>query len=99
MDAVAQLSHADADSARKTQVFISYSRADGVFADSLAAVLEARGFAVLIDRSDIYAFEEWWKRIEALIAEADAVVFVISPDAVLSDVCHKRSEERRVGKE
>jgi hypothetical protein len=51
------------DEPRKTQVFISYARADGAFADSLAAVLESRGFAILIDRSDIYAFEECWKRI------------------------------------
>jgi hypothetical protein len=40
----------------------------------------------LIDRTEIYAFEEWWKRIEALIARADTVVFVLSPDAVASDV-------------
>src|ERR1700738_2594213 len=33
-------------------------------------------------RTDIYAFEEWWKRIEALIGRADTVVFVLSPDAV-----------------
>src|SRR5262249_7290026 len=43
----------------------------------------------LIDRSEIYAFEDWWKRIQDLIAKADTVVFVISPDAVISDVCHK----------
>jgi hypothetical protein len=40
----------------------------------------------LIDRTDIYAFEEWWKRIEALITEADTVVFVLSPDAVASEM-------------
>src|SRR6202048_856230 len=33
-------------------------------------------------RTDIYAFEEWWKRIEAVIGRADTVVFVLSPDAV-----------------
>jgi len=32
------------------------------------------------------AFEEWWQRIEALVARADTVVFVISPDAVASHV-------------
>ena len=48
-----------------------------------------RGFEPLIDRSEIYAFEDWWLRIEALIAQADTIVFVISPDAVTSDVCHK----------
>ena len=48
-----------------------------------------RGFDVLIDRQEIYAFEDWWKRIEALIGRADTVVFVLSPDAVKSDVALK----------
>jgi formylglycine-generating enzyme required for sulfatase activity len=59
------------------------------FADGLEAALEARGFDVLIDRQEIYAFEDWWKRIEALIGRADTVVFVLSPDAVKSDVALK----------
>ena len=48
-----------------------------------------RGFDVLIDRQEIYAFEDWWKRIQALIGRADTVVFVLSPDAVKSDVALK----------
>jgi TIR domain len=70
----------------KARVFISYSRKDVAFADRLEVALKARGFEPLIDRTEIYAFEEWWKRIEALIARADTVVFVLSPDAVTSDV-------------
>jgi hypothetical protein len=66
----------------KAKVFISYSRKDLAFADRLDAALKVRGFEPLIDRTDIYAFEEWWKRVEALIARADTVVFVLSPDAV-----------------
>jgi formylglycine-generating enzyme required for sulfatase activity len=66
----------------KAKVFISYSRKDIAFADRLDAALKARGFEPLIDRSDIYAFEEWWKRVEALIGQSDTVVFVLSPDAV-----------------
>ena len=73
----------------KTKVFISYSRKDMAFADRLEAALKARGFEVLIDRQEIYAFEDWWKRIEALIGGADTVVFVLSPDAVKSDVALK----------
>jgi formylglycine-generating enzyme required for sulfatase activity len=73
----------------KTQVFISYSRKDMAFADRLEAELKARGFEVLIDRQEIYAFEDWWKRIEVLIGRADTVVFVLSPDAVKSDVALK----------
>jgi type I restriction enzyme R subunit len=59
------------------------------FADRLEQALKVRGIEPLIDRSEIYAFEDWWKRIEVLIARADTVVFVLSPDAVSSDVCRK----------
>ena len=73
----------------KIRVFISYSRKDMAFADRLEAALAARGFEVLIDRQEIYAFEDWWKRIETLIGRADTVVFVLSPDAVSSDVARR----------
>ncbi len=71
-------------SADKARVFISYSRKDMAFADRLDAALKTRGFEPLIDRSEIYAFEDWWKRLQALIQRADTVVFVLSPDAVAS---------------
>src|SRR5262249_25473218 len=71
------------------KVFISYSRKDMAFVDRLEAALKARGFEPLIDRTDIYAFEEWWTRIEGLIASADTVVFVLSPDSVASEVALK----------
>src|SRR5258705_53715 len=73
----------------KAKVFISYSRKDMAFTDRLEAALKARGFEALVDRSEIYAFEDWWQRIEALIIRADTVVFVLSPDSVLSDVALK----------
>src|SRR5689334_4129106 len=60
-----------------------------VFADRLEAALKVRGFEVMIDREEIYAFEDWWKRIEALISQADTIVFVLSPDAVKSDIALK----------
>jgi formylglycine-generating enzyme required for sulfatase activity len=84
----------------KTRVFISYSRKDMAFADKLEAALKARGFEVLIDRQEIYAFEDWWKRIEALIGGADTIVFVLSPDSVkshvaLKEVAHAASLNKR----
>ncbi len=60
----------------KAKVFISYSRKDMAFADRLEVALKARGFEPLIDRSEIYAFEDWWKRIETLITRADTVAFI-----------------------
>ena len=80
---------ANAPDQPKAKIFISYSRKDMSFADQLEAALKARSFEPLIDHTEIYAFEDWWKRIEALIARADTVVFVLSPDAVASDVALK----------
>src|SRR6202022_3815980 len=57
-----------------------------VITDRLDAALKARGFDPLIDRTEIYAFEEGGTRSEALVARADTVVFVLSPDAIISDV-------------
>src|SRR5262245_27281122 len=73
----------------QARVFISYSRKDMAFADRLETALKARGFEPLIDRSEIYAFEEWWKRVEELIGSADTVVFVLSPDSVASEVARR----------
>src|ERR1700722_64773 len=74
------------DASQKARIFISYSRRDMAFADSLDAALKVRGFEPLIDRTEIFAFEDWWKRVEGLIEQSDTVVFVLSPDAVASDV-------------
>src|SRR5262245_49670621 len=87
--AVFESSYSAGDKERKTNVFISYSRKDMAFADRFEAALKARGIEVSIDRSEIYAFEDWWKRIEELIVNADTVAFVLSPDAVASDVALK----------
>jgi hypothetical protein len=73
----------------KARIFISYSREDMAFADQLEAALKARSFQPLIDRTEIYAFEDWWKRIQSLISGADTVIFALSPEAVTSGVCAK----------
>jgi len=71
------------------RIFISYSRKDMDFADRLDGALKARSFEPLIDRTEIYSFEDWWKRIQALIGQADTIIFVLSPDAVDSDICRR----------
>src|SRR5262249_45923471 len=43
----------------------------------------------LVDRWEIYGFEEWWQRIESLIASADTVIFVLRPNSVSSEVALK----------
>ena len=81
-DATSTGSPPAADQAPKTKIFISYSRKDTAFADQLEEAMKARGFEVFIDRHEISALEEWWKRIETLITQADTIVFVLSPDSV-----------------
>ena len=83
----------------KPRVFISYSRKDMAFAGRLEAALAARGFEPLIDRTEIYAFEEWWARIEALIVRADTVVFVLSPDSVVLRGGAERGRVRRLAQQ
>jgi formylglycine-generating enzyme required for sulfatase activity len=70
------------------KVFISYSRRDSAeFVDELVAGLELAGFAPFLDRHDIAAGEKWEDRLGGLIAQADTVVFVVSPEAVKSELC------------
>src|SRR5277367_3925981 len=87
---------ADSEPAReaetKAKVFISYSRRDMAFVDRLEPALKARGFEPLVDRTEIYAFEDWWKRLQALITQADTIVFVLSPDSVASHEALKEVE-------
>src|SRR5580693_1380234 len=73
-----------ADIHPKAKIFISYSRKDMEFVDRLEPALKERGFEPLIDRTEIYAFEDWWQRLQALIDRSDTVVFVLSPDSVAS---------------
>lgn len=57
--------------------FISYSRTDIEFVDRLEAALKARGVDARVDRDDIEKGEEWWTRIQQLIAEADTIIFLL----------------------
>jgi hypothetical protein len=76
----------------RTKVFISYSRADLAFADRIVAALNERGFEPLIDRRDIKAAEKWRDRLKQMIRQSDTVVFVISPEAVASEICKEEVE-------
>ncbi len=79
---------AETGSGEKLKVFISYSRRDSSeFADELVNGLELAGFAPFLDRHDIAPGEKWEERLGGLIAEADTVVFIVSPEAVKSERC------------
>lgn len=77
------------------KAFISYAREDLASADRLATALANRGIHVLIDRTAIAPAEEFEKRLDALILEADAVVFLMSPSSLASRYC--RWEVERAG--
>jgi hypothetical protein len=71
----------------KLKVFISYSRKDSAaFVDDLVVGLEDRGFAPMLDRHDIKPGEPWEARLGGLIKLSDTVVFVVSPEAVKSEI-------------
>lgn len=76
----------------KTKIFLSYSRKDGKFVDRLERQLRGAGYDVLIDRKDIAAAEIWRRRLDAMIVNSDAVVFVITPDSVRSVECAREVE-------
>jgi hypothetical protein len=78
---------------RKTRVFISYSRKDAAFAEQLLAALGDRGFDPFLDKKDILPGEPWRDRLGALIVSADAVVFIVSPDSIASDICNWEIDE------
>jgi WD40 repeat protein len=79
---------ADQPGAVRARIFVSYSRKDAAFVDRLVAELIARGYDAFLDREDISGGEAWKERLEQLILQADAVVFVISPDSIASPVCN-----------
>src|SRR5260221_7697679 len=73
-------------------VFISYSRRDGEFVRGLAADLEARGKSVWIDTQGIGDGEVFPEAIRAAIEQADAFLFVITPDSAASTYCETEVE-------
>jgi hypothetical protein len=66
---------------------VSYSRKDTPFVDSLFAALKEHGKEVWLDRSKIGPTEEILRAIFRAIEAADAVVFVLSPDSIVSEHC------------
>ncbi len=84
---------------RQTRVFISYSRSESMFAESLRNALQAQDFEAFLDKHDVAAGEPWQERLSGLIMRADTIVFCLSPNFVASDVCDwEVNEAERLGK-
>lgn len=73
---------------KNTELFISYSRKNNEFVGRLIAGLEAKGVGLWFDQEDIDQGRKWWDEVRRGIIEANAFVFVISPDSLRSQVCH-----------
>lgn len=77
---------------KNNDVFISYSRKDKTFVESLDAALRKLGRDPWVDWDDIRKGEDWWESIKRGIAAADTFLFVVSPDSVASQVCRDEIE-------
>lgn len=70
-----------------SSIFISYSRKDKPVAERICAALAERSRDVWIDWEDIPPTAQWWREISQAIENADAFLFLISPNSVTSRVC------------
>ena len=68
-------------------VFISYSRTDKPFVQKLHDALTQHQKSLWVDWEDIPESAEWRAEIQAGIEKADSVVFVLSPDFLVSFEC------------
>jgi WD40 repeat protein len=80
------------------RLFMSYSRKDCDFVAWLASELNKNGCLADFDLSTydpanittgISAEDPWWPRTEDLITSAQAIVFIVSPDSLKSEICSK----------
>ncbi|MCP4142641.1 MAG: TIR domain-containing protein [Chloroflexi bacterium] len=65
-------------------IFISYSRADSEYVDSLVKSLSQANFNVWLDRKDIQAGQNWRAEIVEAIERADSFVLVVSRSSTAS---------------
>ena len=82
-------------------VFISYSRADGVFVRELHDFLTGRGKDVWVDWEDIPPAAEWEEDIDDSIDAAESFVFVISRNSLasrysLDELHHAQERGKRI---
>ncbi|MDX6581649.1 MAG: hypothetical protein QOI10_833 [Solirubrobacterales bacterium] len=70
-----------------SDLFLSYSRRDDAFARHLHEALGAADQDVWADWEDIAPTADWMATIYEAIEDADAFVYVISPDSVGSEIC------------
>jgi len=72
-----------------SHIFISYSRKDLDFAQKIVDALAANELDTWIDWKSIPKGEDWEQEIYRGIEGADAFLFLVSPDSVVSEMCNK----------
>jgi len=75
-----------------SHIFISYARKDLDFASRIVGELAEKGLDTWIDWKSIPKGEYWEQEIYRGIEEADAFLFLLSPDSVRSQMCNKEIE-------
>ncbi|MDJ0707611.1 MAG: toll/interleukin-1 receptor domain-containing protein [Leptolyngbyaceae cyanobacterium MO_188.B28] len=80
------------DPLKSNDVFISYSRKDKAFVETLDAAFRKVDRDPWVDWDDIRKGEDWWRSIQRGIEAAETFLFVVSPDSVSSEVCRDEIE-------
>lgn len=71
------------------KIAISYARVDDAFVRRLYDALVAADHEIWVDWEGIPPTAEFLREIESAIADADALLFVISPDSAASETCER----------
>jgi WD40 repeat protein len=69
------------------KLFVSYSRKDSVAARKLIEAFKSMELEVWVDWESIPPAVDWLEQIFRGIEEADAFIFMVSPDSIASEVC------------
>ena len=76
-------------------IFISYSRKDYYFAESLTFQLIKHGVEVWLDSKDLEPSTAWSEVIEAAIDAASCLILVVSPDSLKSAIVRREWQRAR----
>jgi WD40 repeat protein len=72
----------------KAKIFVSYSRKDKERARVIISAFEKMEYDVWVDWEDIPPATDWLDQIKRGIEGSDTVVFFLSPDSAVSEVCN-----------
>ncbi len=74
------------------QVYLSYESGDKEFAAALSSELEQRGVSVWLDKQNLLPGDNWSLEIGKALAKSQAMVVLISPEAMRSSKVRQEIE-------